>query len=387
MSTMRGREVVVVEAVRTPIGRGHKEKGIYSGVHPSKLLALTLEELFKRASIDPAVVDDVLGGCVMSYGEQSYNITRTAWLLANLPETVPAVTMDRQCGSAQQAFNYGAATIASGVNDVVVATGVEHMGHNPLTNPFADPVAWTQELRDLRDVRLQDDAAEMIADEYGVTREEMDEFSAESHRRAAAATEEGRFKREIVAMTTPEGAVLEQDQGIRPGTTVDVLAKLRPAFKEGGRITAGNASQISDGAAALMLMTRDKAAELGLEPRARVVDQVAVGVSPVSMLRGPIPATEKLLERNSMTIDDIDLFEINEAFASVTLGWSRAVGGDLAKTNVNGGAIALGHPVGATGARLLTTLLHELERADKTTGLVAMCCGGGIGTGTLIERI
>lgn len=384
---MSGRDVVVIEAVRTPIGRGHREKGIYKDVHASKLLALTLEELFKRVRIDPALVDDVLGGCVMSYGEQSYNITRSGWLLANLPETVPAVTLDRQCGSAQQAFNYGAATIASGVNDIVVATGVEHMGHNPLTNPFAEPVAWTQELRDLRDVRLQDDAAEMIADEYGVSRADMDEFSAESHRRAAAATAEGRFKREIVAITTPDDAVHEQDQGIRPDTTAEVLAGLRSAYKEGGRITAGNASQISDGASALLLMTREKADELGLEPRARVVDQVGVGVSPVSMLRGPIPATEKLLQRNGMTIDDIDLFEVNEAFASVTLGWARAVGADLAKTNVNGGAIALGHPVGATGARLLTTLLHELDRSDKSTGLVAMCCGGGIGTGTLIERI
>jgi len=382
-----GREVVVVEAARTPIGRGHKEKGIFKDIHPAQLLARTLEELMSRVGIDPLEVGDVLAGCVMMYGEQSYNIARTGWLLANLPEEVPATTMDRQCGSAQQAFNFGAALIASGVNDVVVAAGVEHMGHNPLTNPFDGPgVAWTQELRDLRDVRLQGDAAEMIADEYGVSRADMDEFSVLSHQRAAAATSEGRFKREIVPMTV-DGQTITADQGIRPGTTFEALSNLKPAFIADGRITAGNASQISDGAAALMLMSRENARELGLTPRARVIDQVAVGVSPTSMLRGPIPASHKLLARNKMTIEDIDLWEVNEAFASVTLGWQRALGADIEKVNVNGGAVALGHPVGATGARLLTTLLHELERSDKSTGIVTMCCGGGLGTGTLLERI
>lgn len=384
---MNVREVVIVEAVRTPVGRGHREKGIYKDVHPAQLLATTLSELVGRAGINPAEVDDVLAGCVMMYGEQSYNIARTGWLLANLPEEVPATTMDRQCGSAQQAFNFGAATIAAGVNDVVIAAGVEHMGHNPLTNPFEGPgVAWTQELRDLRDVRLQGDAAEFIADEYGITRADMDEFSALSHQRAAAATDEGRFKREIVPMTV-DGQTITADQGIRPDTTAEVLSGLRPAYKPDGRITAGNASQISDGAAALMLMTREKAEAFGLTPRARVVDQVAVGVSPTSMLRGPIPASEKLLARNKMTVDDIDLWEVNEAFASVTLGWQRALNADIERVNVNGGAIAIGHPVGCTGTRLLTTLLHELERSDKSTGIVTMCCGGGLGTGTLIERI
>lgn len=382
-----GHEVVVIEAVRTPIGRGHKEKGIFKDIHPAQLLARTFEELMSRVGIDPLEVGDVLAGCVMMYGEQSYNIARTGWLLANLPEEVPATTMDRQCGSAQQAFNFGAALIASGVNDVVVAAGVEHMGHNPLTNPFEGPgVAWTQELRDLRDVRLQGDAAEMIADEYGVSRVDMDEFSVLSHQRAAAATSEGRFKREIVPMTV-DGQTITADQGIRPRTTFEALSNLKPAFIADGRITAGNASQISDGAAALMLMSREKANALGLTPRARVVDQVAVGVSPTSMLRGPIPASHKLLGRSKMTVRDIDLWEVNEAFASVTLGWQRAMGADIEKVNVNGGAIALGHPVGATGARLLTTLLHELERSDKSTGVVTMCCGGGLGTGTLLERI
>lgn len=384
---MAGREVVVVEALRTPIGRGHPDKGIYKDVHASELLATTLSELVSRSGIDPKVVDDVMSGCVMMYGEQSYNIARTGWLLAGLPEEVPGTTMDRQCGSAQQAFNFAASTIASGHNDVVIAAGVEHMGHNPLTNPFEGPgVAWTQDLRDSRDVRLQDDAAEMIADEYGVSRRDMDEFSVRSHQRAAAATEEGRFEREVIPMSVG-GETITADQGIRPGTNLEALSGLRAAFAEDGRITAGNASQISDGASALMLMSREAAEAHGLTPRARVVDHVAVGVSPTSMLRGPIPATEKLLSRNGMSVGDIDLWEVNEAFASVTLGWQRAHGADLDKVNVNGGAIALGHPVGATGTRLLTTLLHELERSDATTGVVTMCCGGGLGTGTLLERL
>jgi acetyl-CoA acyltransferase len=282
----------------------------------------------------------------------------------------------------------GAALIAAGVNDVVVAAGVEHMGHNPLTDPFANPsgVPWTEDLKAQYDVQVQSVGAELIADQWSVTREDMDEIGLRSQQAAARATEEGRFDREMVPVTV-DGTTYTTDQGIRPGTTLEGLAALKPAFKEDGRITAGNASQISDGASAVMLMSRAKAEELGHTPRAVIVDQIAVGVDPVTMLTGPIPATQKLLERNKMTIDDIDLFEVNEAFASVIVAWQRELGADLDRVNVNGGAIALGHPVGSTGARLVTSILHELERSGKETGLVTMCCGGGIGTGTLIQRV
>jgi acetyl-CoA acetyltransferase family protein len=381
------REVVIVEAVRTPIGRGHKEKGYYRDLHPAKLLSTCFTELFTRTGIAPMEVGDVISGCVMQYGEQSYNIARTAWLLADLPFEVPATTVDRQCGSAQQAVNFGSALIASGVVDVAIGAGIEHMGHNPLTNPFEGPgVAWTQELRDMHDVQVQSVGAELIADEWSVTREDMDEIGNLSQQRASRATTEGRFEREIVPIRV-NGDTFTTDQGIRPGTSPEGLAALKPAFSADGRITAGNASQISDGASAVMLMSREKAEALGLRPRARIVDQVAVGVSPRTMLTGPIPATKKLLERNKMTIDDIDLHEVNEAFASVIVAWQRELGADLDRVNVNGGAIALGHPVGATGARLITSLLHELERSDKEVGMVTMCCGGGLGTGTIIERV
>jgi acetyl-CoA acyltransferase len=385
---MSNRDVVITEAVRTPIGRGNREKGYYKNVHPAALLATTYSALLDRAGIDPLVVGDVLCGCVMQYGEQSYNIARTGWLQAGLPFEVPATTIERQCGSAQQAVNFGAALIAAGVNDVVVAAGVEHMGHNPLTDPFANPqgVPWTDDLKAQYDVQVQSVGAELIADQWSVSREDMDEIGVRSQQAAARATAEGRFDREMVPITV-DGMTHTTDQGIRPGTTLEGLAALKPAFKEDGRITAGNASQISDGAAAVLLTTREKAAELGLKPRARIVDQIAVGVDPVSMLTGPLPATKKLLERNKMKIDDIDLFEVNEAFASVIVAWQRELGADLDRVNVNGGAIALGHPVGSTGARLITTILHELERSDKETGLVTMCCGGGLGTGTLIQRL
>ncbi len=384
---MNSREVVIVEAVRTPIGRGHREKGYYKDFHPAKLLATCYQEILNRSGVEPLAVGDVISGCVMQYGEQSYNIARTGWLLAGLPYEVPATTVDRQCGSAQQAVNFGAALIASGVNDVVIGAGVEHMGHNPLTNPFEGPgVAWIEEIREHYDVQVQSVGAELIADQWSVTREDMDEIGAMSQQRAAQATAEGRFDREVVPITV-NGETYTTDQGIRPDTSREGLAALRPAFSEDGRITAGNASQISDGAAAVLLMSREKAEELGLRPRARIVDQVAVGVDPRTMLTGPIPATQKLLARNGMAIDDIDLHEVNEAFASVIVAWQRELGADLDRTNVNGGAIALGHPVGATGARLVTTLLHELERSDKELGMVTMCCGGGLGTGTLIQRV
>ena len=385
-----GREVVIVEAVRTPIGRGHEEKGYYKDVHASTLLAKTYAELIDRAGIDAAAVEDVVAGCVQQFGEQGINIARNAWLEAGLPIETPATTVDRQCGSAQQAVNFAAALIASGVHDVAIGGGVEHMGHIS----FADSAAVMQEhgfafspaLMERYNLVPQGISAEMIAEQWEIPRSELDEFGLRSQQLAARATEEGRFEREIFPFQV-NGDTYTTDQGIRPDTSLEKLAQLRPAFKEDGTITAGNSSQISDGAAAVLMMTREKADELGLTPRARIVDQTTVGVDPVIMLTGPIPATEKLLERNGMTVGDIDLFEVNEAFASVLAAWRRELEPDMERVNVNGGAIALGHPLGSTGARLITTLLHELERSDKETGLVTMCCGGGLGTGTLIQRV
>jgi acetyl-CoA acyltransferase len=385
-----GREVVIVEAVRTPIGRGHAEKGYYKDVHPSNLLAKAYAEAIGRAGIDPAEVEDVVSGCVQQFGEQGVNIARNAWLEAGLPMETPAATVDRQCGSGQQAVNYASAMIASGVHDVMVAGGVEHMGHISFADSYSvmeeHGMAFSQALLERYDLVPQGISAEMIADKWEIPRSELDELGVRSHRLAAQATEEGRFEREIVPFSV-NGDVYATDQGIRPDTSLEVLAQLKPAFKEDGKVTAGNSSQVSDGAAAVLLMTREKADALGLEPRARIYDQTTVGVDPVIMLTGPIPATRKLLERNGMTMDDIDLVEINEAFASVVAAWRRELDPDMDRVNVNGGAIALGHPLGSTGARLITTLLHELERSDKSMGMVTMCCGGGLGTGTLIERL
>jgi acetyl-CoA acetyltransferase family protein len=384
-----GREVVVVEAVRTPIGRGHPEKGYYRDTHPSTLLARNLEALIERAGIDPGEVGDVIGGCVQQFGEQTFNVTRNAWLQAGLPMEVPATTVDRQCGSGQQAVNLAAALIASGVHDVVVGCGVEHMGHNS----FAAGIkvqeeygyAFTPELMELYGLIPQGLSAEMIAERWEIPRSELDEIGLRSQQLARQATEEGRFEREIMPFQV-NGDTHLTDQGLRE-TTLEGLAQLKPAFKEDGKVTAGNSSQVSDGAAAVLLMSREKADELGLVPRARIFDQTTVGVDPVIMLTGPIPATEALLERNAMKIDDIDLIEVNEAFASVLAAWRRELDPDWDRVNVNGGAIALGHPLGSSGARLITTLLHELERSDKEFGLVTMCCGGGLGTGTLLQRI
>ena len=385
-----GREVVIVEAVRTPIGRGHEEKGYYKDVHASNLLAKAYAEVIQRAGIDPAEVEDVVSGCVQQFGEQGINIARNAWLEAGLPIETPAATVDRQCGSGQQAVNYAAAMVASGVHDVMVAGGVEHMGHIS----FADSAAVMQEhgfafspqLMERYNLVPQGISAEMIADKWEIPRSELDEIGLRSHQLAAKATEEGRFEREIVPFSV-NGDTYVTDQGIRPDTSLEKLSQLKPAFKEDGKITAGNSSQVSDGAAAVLLMTREKADALGLKARARIYDQTTVGVDPVIMLTGPIPATRKLLERNAMAMDDIDLVEVNEAFASVVAAWRRELDPDMDRVNVNGGAIALGHPLGSSGARLITTLLHEMERSDKKMGLVTMCCGGGLGTGTLIERI
>jgi acetyl-CoA acetyltransferase family protein len=386
----QGREVVIVEAARTPVGRGHEEKGYYKDVHASNLLAKTYAELIDRAGIEPSQVEDAVAGCVQQFGEQGINIARNAWLEAGLPMETPATTVDRQCGSAQQAINFGAALVASGVHDVVVGGGVEHMGHIS----FADSMqvmqehgmAFSPQLLERYNLVPQGISAEMIADKWEIPRSELDEIGLRSHQLAHRATEEGRFEREIIPFTV-DGTTYVKDQGIRPDTSLEKLAELKPAFKEDGKITAGNSSQISDGAAAVLMMTRDKADELGLKPRARIVDQTTVGVDPVLMLTGPIPATQKLLDRNGMKIADIDLIEINEAFASVIAAWRREIEPDMDRVNVNGGAIALGHPLGSTGARLLTTLLHELERSDQEVGLVTMCCGGGLGTGTLIQRV
>jgi acetyl-CoA acyltransferase len=390
MQSAVGREVVIVEAVRTPVGRGHPDKGYYKDTHPNELLGKTYTEVIERAGIPAEEVEDVVTGCVQQFGEQMFNVGRNAWLQAGLPIETPATTVDRQCGSAQQAVNFAAALIASGVHDAAIGSGVEHMGHVPMGVGFkwVDDVGspWPEELLSKYNLVPQGISAEMIADKWEIPRSELDELGLRSHKLAHQATEEGRFEREVVPFAV-NGDTYHVDQGIRGDSTLEKLAELKPAFKEDGRVTAGNSSQISDGAAAVLLMERSKAEALGLEPRARILDQTTVGVDPVIMLTGPIPATKKLLERNGMIMDDVDLAEINEAFASVVAAWRRELEPDMDKVNVNGGAIALGHPLGSTGARLITTLLHEMERADKEIGLVTMCCGGGLGTGTILQRV
>jgi acetyl-CoA acetyltransferase family protein len=380
------REVVIVSAARTPIGRGHAEKGAFRDVHPNVLLGETYRAAISRAGIEPEQVEEVVAGAVNQVGEQSNNIARNAWLQAGLPIETPAITVDRQCGSAQSAIGIAAAQIAAGYVDVAIGAGVEHMGRIPMgTNATVAGTPFPPELMERYELIPQGLSAELIAEKWEIPRSEMDELGLRSHQLAHRATDEGRFEREIVPIRVNGGSVVA-DQGIRPDTTLEAMAALKPAFKPGGKITAGNASQISDGAAAVLLMSRSKADELGVRPMARIVDQSAVGVDPVLMLTGPIPATQKLLERNGMTAADIDLYEVNEAFSSVVAAWQREVRPDMDRVNVNGGALALGHPLGSSGARLITTLVHELERADKEWGLVTMCTAGGTGTGTLIQR-
>ena len=390
MRQPEGREVVIVEAVRTPIGRGHKEKGYYKDTHPNELLGRCYSEVISRAGIEPALVEDVVAGCVSQFGEQGLNVARNAWLQEGLPIETPGTTVDRQCGSAQQAVNFAAGLIAAGVHDAMIGSGVEHMGHLPFAAGMKTQeefgYAFTPELMAKHNIVGQGLGAEMIADQWEIPRSELDELAVRSHRLAHQATEEGRFEREMLPMSV-NGDTYVTDQGIRPDTTLEALSQLKPVFKEDGKITAGNSSQISDGAAAVLLMSAEKCSELGLTPRARIMDQTTVGCDPVKMLEGPIPATQKLLERNGMAIGDIDLVEINEAFAPVVAAWRREHNPDMDRVNVNGGAMALGHPLGSTGARLITTLLHELERSDKEVGFVTMCCGGGLGTGTLIQRM
>jgi acetyl-CoA acyltransferase len=385
-----GREVVIVEAARTPIGRGHHAKGWYRDVHPSELLGAAYGAVVERAGIDSELVEDVVAGCVSQVGEQSNNIARNAWLQAGLPVTTPATTVDRQCGSGQQAVSFAAGLIAAGVHDVMIGAGVEHMGRVPMgsnvahADEFGTP--FPPALMERYALVPQGISAELIAERWEIPRSEQDRLALRSHQLAARATDEGRFEREIVPFAI-DGQTITTDQGIRRDTSLEQLAALKPAFQEDGTVTAGNSSQISDGAAAVLLMSREKADALGLTPRARIFDATAVGVDPVIMLTGPIPATRTLLQRNGVTIDDLDLIEINEAFASVVCAWRRELEPDMDRVNVSGGALPLGHPLGSSGARLLTTLLHELERSDGELGLATMCTAGGTGTGTLIQRI
>jgi acetyl-CoA acetyltransferase family protein len=385
-----GREVVVAEAVRTPIGKSHPEKGWFRDIHPNAMLAACYQDLITRTGVAPGAVEDLIIGCTAPFGEQSRNIGRNAWLQAGYPAEVPATTLDRRCGSAQTAVNFAAALVSSGVHDIVIAGGVEHMGHVPMNSPakiselYGDP--WPAELRDRYDFVNQGESAELIADRWSLSRTEMDEFAVRSHRLAADAIAAGRFDREMVRMEL-DGEIRTGDQTVRPGTSLETLGRLAPVFRpENGRITAGTSSPICDSAAAVLLCTREAAERHGLRIRARIADQTTVGVDPIIMLTGPIPATHKLLERNGLSTDDIDLFEVNEAFSSVVLAWQRELKPDADRVNVNGGAIALGHAVGATGARLIATILAEMERRDSELGLVTMCCGGGLGTGTLLER-
>jgi acetyl-CoA acyltransferase len=389
--TRAGREVLIAEAARTPMGRSHPERGWFRATHPNTMLAACYTELLARSGLAPGDVEDLIIGCTAPFGEQSRNIGRNAWLQAGYPPEVPAVTLDRRCGSAQTAVEVAAGLIASGTHDVVIAGGVEHMGHVPIDSPvklmelYGDP--WPAELRERYAFVGQGESAELIADRWQISRAEMDEFAARSHQLAAAARESGRFEAEMIPMEL-DGEVRRSDQGIRPDTNADKLAQLKPAFRrDGGRITAGSSSPLSDGAAGVLLASREAVERHGLRARARIVDQTTVGVDPIIMLTGPIPATRKLLDRTGLGINDLDLIEVNEAFSSVVLAWERELKPDMDRVNVNGGAIALGHPVGASGSRLFATLLAELERRDAELGLVTMCCGGGLGTATIIQRL
>jgi acetyl-CoA acyltransferase len=387
---------VIVDAVRTP---GGKRNGKLKGWHAVDLASEALKAIASRNNLDPALVDDVIMGCVMQVGEQSLNIGRSAVLAAGWPESVPATTIDRQCGSSQQALHFAAQGVMSGAYDIVVAAGVEGMTRTPMGSsivpgmgfPFGPRVM--ARYAPVGGLVSQGIGAEMIADQWGISRTDLDEFAAESHRRAAQATEEKRFENEIIPIRVRDDEgndtdeIMNADEGIRPGSSVETLGNLKPAFKEDGKVTAGNSSQITDGASAVLIMSEEKAKELGLKPRAKFHTFALAGVDPVTMLTGPIPATTKVLERSGLTLDDIDLVEINEAFASVVLAWQKEHKADLSKVNVNGGAIALGHPLGASGAKLCATLLNELERTGGRYGLLTMCEGGGLANATIIERL
>jgi acetyl-CoA acyltransferase len=393
---------VIVDAVRTA---GGKRNGKLSGWHPADLAAETLTALAERNSLDPGLVEDVIMGCVMQAGAQSVNVGRNAVLAAGWPEEVPATTIDRQCGSSQQSAHFAAQAVMAGAHDIVVAAGVEVMSQVPMGASVGDgrfgfPFGPRVGLRyaDVGGLVPQGISAELIADKWGLSREDLDAFSAESQARAARATAEGRFENEIIAVRsihrdkesgdiTESDELVTADEGIRDGTTVETLANLKPAFKPDGKVTAGNSSQITDGASAALIMSEEKARELGLRPRARFHAFALAGVDPVTMLTGPIPSTAKVLDKAGLSVDDIDLFEVNEAFASVVLAWQRETGADMDKVNVNGGAIALGHPLGCSGTKLLSTLLNELERTGGRYGLQTMCEGGGMANATIIERL
>ena len=382
-------EAVIVEAVRTAIGR---RGGKLGAVRPDDLLALTLREVVNRAGVDPALVDDVIVGCVTQTGEQGMNIGRAAVLIAGFPVEVPGTTVNRFCGSGQQAVNFAAQGVLSGSQDIVIGAGVENMTRVPMGSdafgPGEGPIS--PKLTDLYEVIPQGNSAEMIAKKWGFSREQLDEFAYQSHVKAGQAIQEGRFKREIFQVDVKQNGSSYQfdtDEGVRIPPSREKMAQLKPAFQEDGVVTAANSSQISDGASAVLVMSAEKARELGLRPRARIVAQVIVGSDPTIMLTGPIPATAKVLKKAGLQIKDIDLFEVNEAFAPVVLAWQHETGADMEKVNYNGGAIALGHPLGASGARLLTTMLHELERQDARYGLSTMCIGYGMGIATIIERL
>ena len=377
-------EVYIIEATRTPVG---KRNGALRDVHPVALGAMALREVVRRAGIDPSVIEDVIMGCVTQADEQGYNIARNAALLAGLPLEVPATTVDRQCGSAQQAVHFAAALIGSGACDVVVAGGVESMTRVPMGSSVMHGNPIPPALSEMYPLTNQGIAAERIAEQWGISRAQMEALALESHTRAHAAQSAGYFDREIVPVPLADGTSFTRDEGIRPGGTAEQLAMLKPAFLPEGRITAATSSQISDGAAALVLASERAIRQYNLTPRARVVAHRVVGSDPVLMLTGPISATRKVLADADLTLADIDLIEINEAFASVVLAWQHETKADMTRVNVSGGAMALGHPLGATGARLLTTLLHELERRGVRYGLQTMCCGGGLGTGLIIERV
>jgi acetyl-CoA acyltransferase len=377
---------VIVGAARTAVG---KRNGKLSTVRPDDLLADTLKALVERTKIDPAEVEDVVIGCVDQLGEQGLNIARNAALIAGFPLDVCGTTLDRMCGSGQQAANFAAMGVMSGQYECVIAGGVENMSRVPMgsnaSGPGEGPLS--PRLQALYNIVPQGISAEMLAERWGLKREELDKFSGESHEKAGRAIAEGRFKREIAPMTLPDGSVFDTDEGVRVPVNWEKLASLAPSFKPDGVVTAGNSSQISDGAAALLIMSEARAKALKLTPRARIVATSLAGVDPTIMLTGPIPATQRVLKKAGLKIDQIDLFEINEAFASVVLAWERELHPDMERVNVNGGAIALGHPLGCSGARLMNTLLHELERSKKRYGLQTMCIGFGQGIGTIIERL
>jgi acetyl-CoA acyltransferase len=385
------REAVIVDAVRTPVGR---REGMLKEWHPVDLLAHTLRHLVERNGLDAARIDDVIGGCVMQVGEQGINVTRNGVLAAGFPESVPATTVDRQCGSSQQAIHFAAQGILAGSYEIAVACGVECMTRVPLGSSAANgpgrPFGPGMMRRYNNAQFNQGISAEMLAERWSISREELDEYSFQSHQRAARATEANNFCREFVPVPvqTESGLVHpDRDEGIRANTSLEKMATLKPAFKEDGVVTAANSSQISDGAAAMLIMERSAAERLGMKPLARFVEFALAGDDPVLMLTGPIPATRKVLGRAHLRLADIDRVEINEAFASVVLAWQRETQADLNKVNVNGGAIAIGHPLGASGARLMTTLVHELVRSGARYGLQTMCEGGGLANATIIERV